>query len=110
MTAEFAAALPAALLCLALCLGAVQAVAQQSRLVGDAASEARRLGRGDTMSVDASDPASRPGRHDVEREGGMVCVTLTAPSQAPGLGALGITVSARQCAIDEEAVGAAGAE
>ncbi|MDN4614317.1 hypothetical protein P5G50_07630 [Leifsonia sp. F6_8S_P_1B] len=109
MTAEFAAALPAALLCLVLCLGAVQAVAQQSRLVGEASHQARQLGRGEAVpgpSVDASD---RSIRQDVQHEGGMVCVTLTARSEAPGVGALGLAVSARQCAIDEEAEEGGGA-
>jgi hypothetical protein len=115
VTAEFAAALPAALLCLGLCLGAVQAVAQQSRLVGEAANGARLLGRGEVLPGSAAtgpagEEAAAAGgergvEREVDREGGMVCVTLSAPSEAAGLGRLGVTVTARQCAIDEEAVG-----
>jgi hypothetical protein len=112
VTAEFAAALPAALLCLALCVGAVQAVAQQSRLVGEAASEARRLGRGEALSGSAGElsGASRPGevRRHVRSEGGMVCVALSAASEAAGLGRLGVTVSAEQCAVDERVAGEQG--
>ncbi|GAB3584858.1 hypothetical protein GCM10027406_32050 [Leifsonia lichenia] len=103
MTAEFAVALPAVLACLALCLGAVQVATQRARLVDAAAQSARMLARGD-------DPArvarTTEAELTVEREGGMVCVNATGmnpPGFTPtaGLGVLGVTVSARVCALDE---------
>ncbi|GAA4153758.1 TadE family type IV pilus minor pilin [Leifsonia shinshuensis] len=100
VTAEFAAALPAVLLCLALCVGAIQASAQQARLLDHAASAARLLGRGDT-APGPPDGATR----SVGTEGGLLCVTVTAPSRAGGIGALGLTVSARSCALDDSEPG-----
>ena len=47
MTAEFAAALPAVLVVLAFCLGAVQVMGQQVRMSDAAADVARLLARGD---------------------------------------------------------------
>lgn len=103
MTAEFAVALPAVLGCLALCLGAVQAATQQARLVDAAAQSARMLARGDDPAHAAHLAANA--RLDVEREGGMVCVRATSASSVTGLGALGVTVSARACALGEESTG-----
>ncbi|WP_241704706.1 TadE family type IV pilus minor pilin [Leifsonia shinshuensis] len=96
MTAEFATALPAVLLCLALCVSAVQAGAQQARLLDHAASAARLIGRGDAAPA-PPDGATRA----VGIDGGMVCVTLSAPSRSAGLGTLGLTVSARSCVLDD---------
>lgn len=95
VTAEFATALPAVLMCLALCVGAVQAAAQQARLLDNAASAARLIGRGDPPP---SPPAGAT--RAVASDGALVCVTLSASSGA-GLGALGVTVTARSCALDE---------
>lgn len=100
MTAEFAAALPAVLLCLALCVAAVQAGAQQAQLVGAAAQAARELGRGDEPTAGGAGAV-----REVENDGRLVCVRLTAPSGVTGLGGLGISVTARACAMDEEAEG-----
>lgn len=97
VTAEFAAALPAVIVCLALCFGAVQAAAQQVRLVGEASTAARLLGRGDRPPAPASGASQQ-----VQKEEGTVCVTMTAPSNAIGLGSLGMTATARECALDEE--------
>lgn len=96
VTAEFATALPAVLLCLALCVGAVQATAQQSRLLDHAAVSARLIGRGDQPPVS---PAGAT--RSVDHDSGMVCVSVSAPSVAGGLGALGVAVSARSCALDD---------
>ncbi len=96
VTAEFATALPAILLCLALCVCAVQAVAQQARLLDHAASAARLIGRGDAAP---SPPAGAT--RAVGADGGLVCVTVSAPSRPAGLGALGVTVSARSCVLDD---------
>jgi hypothetical protein len=96
VTAEFAAALPAVLLCLALCVGAIQAAAQQARLLDHAAAAARLIGRGDS-APGVPDGATRR----VDSNDGLVCVTVTAPSGGAGLGALGLTVSARSCVLDD---------
>ena len=96
VTAEFAAVLPAVLLCLALCVGAIQAAAQQARLLDHAAAAARLLGRGDAAPRPPEGAARRVGSVD-----GLLCVTVTAPSAAGGLGALGLTVSARSCVLDD---------
>lgn len=98
VTAEFAAVLPAVLLCLALCVGAIQAAAQQARLLDHAATAARLLGRGDAAPRPPGGAARQVGSVD-----GLLCVTVTAPSAAGGLGALGLTVSARSCALDDTA-------
>ena len=98
VTAEFATALPAVLLCLALCVGAVQAAAQQARLLDHAAAAARLIGRGDAA------PAPPAGAtREVGSDNGMVCVSVAAPSAAAGLGSLGLTVSARSCVLDDVA-------
>ena len=96
VTAEFAAALPAVLLCLALCVGAIQATAQQARLLDHAATAARLIGRGDTAPRAPDGATRRVGSND-----GLVCVTVTAPSGSAGLGVLGFTVSARSCVLDD---------
>lgn len=96
VTAEFATALPAVLLCLALCVGAVQAAGQQARLRDHAAAAARLIGRGD--------PPPEPPRgatRTIGSEGLLVCVTVSAPSSAVGLAAVGATVSARSCVLDD---------
>ncbi len=96
VTAEFATALPAVLLCLGLCVGAVQAAGQQARLLDHAAAAARLIARGDP----APEPPSGAARAVVS-EDELVCVTLSAPSGTAGLGALGVTVSARSCVLDD---------
>jgi Flp pilus assembly protein TadG len=97
VTAEFAAALPAVLLCLAFCIGAVQAAAQQARLLGHAASAARLLARGDAP------PAAPSGTtRSVATEAGLLCVSMSAPSETAGMGVLGMTVSARACVLAEQ--------
>lgn len=99
--AEFAVALPAVMLVLALCLGGVGAAAQQVRLQDAAADAARGLGRGDG----AADVSARAGRVVpgvvVTRftEGELVCAQLAAPAAGP-LGAAGVRISATGCALD----------
>jgi hypothetical protein len=101
VTAEFATVLPAALLVLALGIGAVQAGGQQIRLIDAAAVDARLIGRGDAPR--GPDGSALATARSVERGGGMVCVTLTARSSVIGLGAAGVRVSGRACALDEDA-------
>ncbi|MFF2049982.1 TadE family type IV pilus minor pilin [Leifsonia sp. NPDC058194] len=103
MTAEFAAALPAALVCLAVGIGAIQAGGQQLRLIDAAAVDARLLGRGDPAGGDPVGGTAQQPEPDrtIERSQGMVCVTLSAPSAVVGLGATGLRISGRACAVDE---------
>ncbi len=75
VTAELAVAMPAVVLILAFCVGAVGVAAQQVRLQQAAAQAAREAGR--------------------QQPGEIVCVTLTEPAAAP-LSVL--TLSARSCA------------
>lgn len=75
VTAELAVALPAVVLVLAFCIGAVGVAGQQVRLQHAAAQAAREAGRRQADEI--------------------VCVTLTERA-APPLGAL--TLSARSCA------------
>lgn len=102
VTAEFAVVLPAVLVCLGLCVGAIQAAAQHVRLTDAAAVAARALGRGD----DAGGIVSRSGAAiETERTGGLLCVRLTATSSVTGLGPLGVSASARACSLDDSASG-----
>ncbi|MEY9951266.1 hypothetical protein [Leifsonia sp. EB34] len=96
VTAEFAAALPAVLVCLALCVGAIQAGAQQARLLGNAAASARLIARGDAAPAPPDGATRRVASAD-----GLLCVTVTAPSRAGALGALGLIVTARSCVLDD---------
>jgi Flp pilus assembly protein TadG len=101
VTAEFAVALPAVLACLALCVGVVQSAAQYAALAGSAALAARLAGRGD----DPSSAGAKGGTtQSIERQGGMLCVQMTAPDDTV-LGRLGIRLSARACALDEAVTG-----
>lgn len=88
MTAELAAALPAAVLAIGLAIGAVAAAAEQVGLEQAAGGAARAAGRGDDPAAYADGSALR-----VERQGELVCVALS--SEALG-GAL--TLAARSCA------------
>jgi hypothetical protein len=102
VTAEFAVVLPAVLVCLGLCVGAIQAAVLQVRLTDAAAVAARALGRGD----DAGGVVSRSGAAiETERTGGLLCVRLTAASPVAGLGLLGMSASARACALDDSMSG-----
>ena len=102
VTAEFAAVLPAALVFLAVGVGAVQAGGQQVRLQEAAAVDARLIGRGDAPRGNAEVRGLDVVRA-IERNDGLVCVTLSARSAVIGLGVAGVRVSGRACALDEEA-------
>jgi hypothetical protein len=99
VTAEFAVALPAVLLCLALCLGAVQVAVQQIRLSDAAAVAARMLGRGDDPAAVVS--GSGASSYGVTEQDGLRCVRLSAKSSVAGIGALGVETKASACAADE---------
>lgn len=108
VTAEFAVVLPAVLLCLALCVGAIQAVTQQSRLSQAAGTAARMLGRGDDPA--AAIAWARASGIDHRAEGELLCVRLTAPSGVSGLGSIGVVASAQACAVNEKQQQARGAD
>src|SRR5690606_25593555 len=95
VTAEFAAVIPAVLLVLACCLGAVQVATLQLRLQDAAAVAARALARGDSVAVDSLVVGATA---SAKREGPYVCVTARVSSSIGG-GLLGaISLSARSCA------------
>ncbi|TFC94547.1 MULTISPECIES: TadE family protein [Cryobacterium] len=101
VTAEFATVVPAVLLVLACCLGALQAVGQQVRLTDAAADAARSLSRGDSVDR-ATGLVHRavPGAAlTPERQGEFVCVRLSAPSSFGPFAAFGLTLQAGSCAL-----------
>ncbi|MCX6502734.1 MAG: hypothetical protein NT132_10100 [Microbacterium sp.] len=96
VTAEFAVALPAVVLVIALGAAALSAGARQVRLQDAAADAARLLARGDddgraqaVIGAAVTDAAM-----SVDHPGDLVCVTATAPAGLPG-----ITVRVRSCAL-----------
>lgn len=97
MTAEFAVALPAVLVCLALCVGAVIGAARYGGLIATAAAAARLAGRGDDPS---GAPAPSGASMSIEREGGTICVRMT-DADGTVLSNIGIRLTARACALDE---------
>ncbi len=101
VTAEFAAVAPAIVLVLSLCLGAIQAVTQQLRVADAAAGSARALGRGDDTAAVAARARSivADASMSAEREGDFVCALLSAPCPPGPFSALGLTVTARSCAL-----------
>src|SRR3954468_24169606 len=90
VAAEPAAAMPAVILVLALCLGALQALTQRAVLTDGAAQTARALARGD------AGPRLPPGVTEAqERDGDALCVTLRASAPL----AFGLNVSGRACTL-----------
>ncbi len=101
MTAEFAAGLPAVVVVLALCLGGIQTVGQQLRLLDVAADAARLIARGDGTAA-ARDRVSRAVgvvSFSVETDGDFRCVHLEAVPAFPPARALGVPVTAKSCAL-----------
>jgi hypothetical protein len=98
VTAEFATVVPAVVLVLVCCLGAVQVAGQRLRLQDAAADAARILARGDPAAEHAR--ALVTGSVLTRRDGdGMVCATLRAPAAVAG-GLLGaVTLTATSCAL-----------
>ncbi|MCH1882234.1 hypothetical protein [Agrococcus sp. ARC_14] len=88
VTAELAAALPAAVLAIAIAVGAVAATAAQVSLEQSAGAAARAAGRGDDPALYGDGAALR-----IEQQGELVCAVLSR--EALG-GALELT--ARSCA------------
>jgi hypothetical protein len=98
VTAEFAVALPAVLVVLAACLGALRVGAEQVRTVDAAAVAARSAARGDDPAVSAR-LARSAGADQVATNrsaDGLVCVV--ARRATPVLG-LTVPLAARSCAL-----------
>ncbi|WPO85604.1 TadE family type IV pilus minor pilin [Herbiconiux sp. KACC 21604] len=103
MSAEFAVALPAVIVVLAVGMGALQVGAMQVRVADAAADAARLLGRGEADAASARVAALGPGAApEVVHTGHLVCVTVRAE---PALAFLSGTLelSASGCALDDTA-------
>ena len=99
VAAEFAVALPAVLIVLALGVGALGTAATMLRLQHAAIEGARLLGRGDDAGASAALSAAG-GTMTVSRGDGLVCVASSAAAGGLPL-ALPVPVSvARACALD----------
>lgn len=92
--------IPAVVLVLGCCLGAIHVVAQQVRMTDAAAGAARALGRGESADQAVSLVGSvLPGVSlSSESRGEFVCATLSAPSGIGPFALAGLTVTARSCA------------
>ncbi|OZD47363.1 hypothetical protein CH252_21010 [Rhodococcus sp. 06-1477-1B] len=95
VTAEFAVALPAVMIVLALGVGVLGSVATTVRVQQVTAEAARLLGRGDAQAL--ARIAEVGATATVDRSGGVVCVTASAPVP---LGLPLPPVAARACALD----------
>jgi hypothetical protein len=98
VTAEFAVALPAIIVVLALGLGALAAGATSVRLQHAAAESARLFGRGDEAGARAV-VTSIGATASVDRGSTLVCVEVSVPVPFPLPLPLG-PLSARSCALD----------
>jgi len=96
VTAEFAAVVPAVILLLALCLGAVQVAGQQLQLQDAAADVSRSVARGGDASAAGRLPGARVA---TSATGDLVCVRLSMRSTSPVGTALGLTLTASSCAL-----------
>ncbi|RQP11021.1 MAG: pilus assembly protein [Microbacteriaceae bacterium] len=99
--AEFAVALPAVALVLAVCVGAIGVGSQQLRLQDAAADAARGYGRGESPgAISARAARAVPGASvSVSRPDGLVCVRLEAAARGPASVA-GLALAASSCALD----------
>ncbi|GGA70091.1 hypothetical protein GCM10011490_20900 [Pseudoclavibacter endophyticus] len=99
VSAEFAASLPAVVLVLAVCLGALQVGGMQVRLQDAAADAARIVARGDSLAAAAARVERAAAGVDlaVTDEGELVCATLTGSVAVAGL--FSLPVGARSCAL-----------
>ncbi|MGO3884818.1 MAG: hypothetical protein ACTJHU_00845 [Mycetocola sp.] len=101
-TAELGIVLPTVVLLIAVLLG-VSRVSLDRVLIGSTAVDAVRMSaRGDEKGQSAVLAASLPGSRaeQTEHEGGIVCVTVAAPSRL--LGDISVPVTARACSLSEE--------
>lgn len=99
VSAEFAVALPAIVLLLVLCVGALSSASRQVRLQDATADAARLIARGDdegrALALLAN--AASGARGSVSVEGDLVCVSASAPV---GLPLLDMRFTASSCALD----------
>lgn len=94
VTAEFAIAVPAVVLVLAACLGAMTVAGAQVRLQDAAAAAARSVGRGDGVGVVAR---LAPGATAEQwTDGDLVCVAVSGSAT---LLAVPVAIVARSCAL-----------
>jgi hypothetical protein len=100
VTAEFAAALPAVVLLLALALGALSVGSQSVRVQDAAGLAARALARGESLAAAAGLAGSLVPSAAIAQadRGGLVCAIVTA--RAPGLLAA-LELRAESCALAE---------
>lgn len=100
VTAEFAIIVPAVLLVLALCVGALQTASLQIRVTDAAADAARTLARGDSSSTAQSRVASLVAGASLTsaHSGEFVCATVSVRGSFGPLAA--VTVTGRSCAMD----------
>jgi Flp pilus assembly protein TadG len=101
VTAEFAVALPAVIVVLACCLGAIGVASQQVRLSDAAADAARTLARGDPVAVAASRVRQVAGQAQMttSSSGDFVCVELTADAGIGPATLVGVRLRASGCAL-----------
>jgi len=101
VTAELATVLPAVVLVLGCCLGAVQVIGQQVRLTDAAADAARALARGDSADrVAALVAVQVPGAQVSARpHGEFLCAILEAPSGFGPFALWGIRLETKSCAL-----------
>ena len=95
ITAEFAAAVPAVVLVLALSLAGLQIAGQQLRLQDAAADASRSIARGGDSAAAAQVGASVA----VSHSGDLVCARLSARSRSPAGTLFGLTLTASSCAL-----------
>lgn len=102
VAAEFAVAVPAVLLVIALGATALGACSRQVRLQDAAADAARLVARGDSAArAQTAVAGAAPGATlAVSHPDGLVCADATAPS---GIPLAGLTLTARACALATEA-------
>lgn len=93
--------LPAVVVVLALCLGGIQTVGQQFRLMDAAADAARLIARGDGQDAARGHVSRTVGAVSfaVEAEGDFRCVRLAAEPMFPPARALDLPVTATSCAL-----------
>ncbi|MDQ1076166.1 MULTISPECIES: TadE family protein [Microbacterium] len=96
VTAEFAVAVPAVVIVLALCVGVLASAATAVRLQHVSAESARMLGRGDEARAFAA-VGEVGASMAVSRADGLVCVDTSAPVS---LSVPLPPVTARACALD----------
>lgn len=96
VTAEFAVALPAVVLVLALGAGVLGACGRQVRLQDAVADAARLVARGETGAADVVAAAVAGATTTVDHGGDLVCVQASAPAGVP---LIAIAVHAESCAL-----------